>query len=78
MNAYLTGAPPLFDDPRAVLEQESRSPATYFSLLKTLTSPTSSGKLTDQLQMDSSTLAPYLAKLREARHFQSQTGRRPR
>jgi uncharacterized protein len=57
----------LFDDPRAVLEQEFRNPTTYFSLLQALVAPTSTSKLTDQLQMDSSTLAPYLTRLRDAR-----------
>lgn len=61
----------LFNDPRTVLEQELRSPATYFSLLKALTKPTSSTKLTEQLKMDSSTLPPYLTKLREARLISS-------
>jgi AAA+ ATPase superfamily predicted ATPase len=61
----------LFNDPRAVLEQELRSPSTYFSLLKALTKPTSAGKLAEQLQIGSSTLAPYLAKLREARLISS-------
>lgn len=61
----------LFDDPRAVLEQEFRSPSTYFSLLQTLTSPTSTSKLTDLLQMKSAALAPYLQRLRDARLISS-------
>lgn len=62
----------LFDDPRAVLEQELRSPATYFSILEALADgPASTEHLTDRLQMRSSQLTFYLDTLREMRLLSS-------
>lgn len=59
---------PLFNDPRVVLEQELRSPATYLSILTELSAnPAKTEHLTEKLQVDSSTLAPYLETLREMR-----------
>lgn len=63
---------PLFDDPRAVLEQELRSPATYFSILEALADrPASTEHLTGRLQMRSSQLTFYLDTLREMRLLSS-------
>lgn len=62
----------LFDDPRAVLEQELRSPATYFSILEALADrPASTEHLTDRLKMRSSQLTFYLDTLREMRLLSS-------
>lgn len=62
----------LFDDPRAVLEQELRSPATYFSILEALADrPASTEQLTDKLKMRSSQLTFYLDTLREMRLLSS-------
>lgn len=62
----------LFDDPRAVLEQELRSPATYFSILEALAaSPAGTDHLTDKLQLKSSQLTFYLETLREMRLLSS-------
>lgn len=59
---------PLFSDPRAVLEQELRSPATYFSILSELANhPVQIDHLTDRLQMKSGDLAPYLKRLHRMR-----------
>lgn len=58
----------LFDDPRTVLEQELRSPATYFSILEALADgPALTEHLTDKLQMKSPQLSFYLETLREMR-----------
>ncbi|HEX6022287.1 MAG TPA: ATP-binding protein [Solirubrobacter sp.] len=58
----------LFDDPRAVLEQELRSPAAYFSILEALAyGPASTEHLARELQMTSSSLSPYLETLRQMR-----------
>lgn len=58
----------LFDDPRTVLEQELRSPATYFSILEALADgPASTEYLTGKLQLKSSQLTFYLDTLREMR-----------
>jgi hypothetical protein len=63
---------PLFDDPRAVLEQELRSPATYFSILEALADrPAGTEHLTDRLKMRSSQLTFYLDTLREMRLLSS-------
>ena len=62
----------LFDDPRAVLEQELRSPSTYFSILEALADrPASTEHLTDMLKMRSSQLTFYLDMLREMRLLSS-------
>jgi AAA+ ATPase superfamily predicted ATPase len=62
----------LFDDPRAVLEQELRSPATYFSILEALADrPATTEHLTGRLQMRSSQLTFYLDTLREMRLLSS-------
>ncbi|MGH2914777.1 MAG: ATP-binding protein [Solirubrobacteraceae bacterium] len=59
---------PLFDDPRAVLEQELRSPATYFSVLEVLAAgPTSTERLANALQLKSTSLTFYLDTLRQMR-----------
>jgi AAA+ ATPase superfamily predicted ATPase len=59
---------PLFNDPRVVLEQELRNPATYFSILEELSkNPALTEHLTDKLQVSSSQIAPYLETLREMR-----------
>jgi AAA+ ATPase superfamily predicted ATPase len=59
---------PLFSDPRDVLEQELRAPATFFSILSELADhPTQIDHLTKTLAMDSGTLAPYLVRLEEMR-----------
>lgn len=58
----------LFNDPLVVLEQELRSPATYFSILEELArQPALTEHLTRKLQLSSSHLAPYLKTLREMR-----------
>jgi hypothetical protein len=58
----------LFDDPRTVLEQELRSPATYFSILEALADgPAMTEHLTDRLQLRSTQLTFYLETLREMR-----------
>lgn len=62
----------LFDDPRTVLEQELRNPATYFSILEALANaPASTEHLTDKLQMKSQDLTFYLDRLREMRLLSS-------
>jgi AAA+ ATPase superfamily predicted ATPase len=59
---------PLFNDPRGVLEQELRSPATYFSILEELADhPAQIEHLTRALAMDSKHLSPYLETLRRMR-----------
>lgn len=59
---------PLFDDPRTVLEQELRSPATYLSILQRLAlGPAQTDHLTDSLRVSSSRLAPYLSTLEDMR-----------
>lgn len=59
---------PLFNDPRAVLEQEMQNPATYFSILEELAKhPAQTDHLTNKLGIDSHTLSPYLKTLREMR-----------
>jgi AAA+ ATPase superfamily predicted ATPase len=66
--AVLDRRGPLFNDPRVVLEQELRSPATYFSILEELANhPALTEHLTNALQVSSSQLAPYLETLREMR-----------
>jgi AAA+ ATPase superfamily predicted ATPase len=63
---------PLFDDPRAVLEQELRNPATYFSILEVLAAgPLPTEHLSRQLQMKSASLTFYLDTLREMRLLSS-------
>lgn len=65
---------PLFNDPRVVLEQELRNPATYFSILEELSAnPALTEHLTNKLQIGSSTLSPYLDKLRAMRLISSST-----
>lgn len=62
----------LFDDPRGVLEQELRNPATYFSILEALAgAPASTEYLTDRLKLKSSQLTFYLDTLREMRLLSS-------
>jgi len=63
----------LFDDPRAVLEQELRSPATYFSILAALArGPASTDHLLRELRLDKSNeLSPYLSTLRQMRLLQT-------
>jgi hypothetical protein len=64
----------LFDDPRTVLEQELRSPATYFSILEAVAdAPASTEHLTDKLQMKSTDLTFYLDRLRDMRLLSSAT-----
>jgi AAA+ ATPase superfamily predicted ATPase len=59
---------PLFDEPRVVLEQELRSPATYFSTLEALAhGPASTEHLVAALQLKSTALTYYLETLREMR-----------
>lgn len=59
---------PLFNDPRVVLEQELRNPATYFTILSELSENSAKTQhLTAKLQVDRGTLAPYLETLREMR-----------
>jgi AAA+ ATPase superfamily predicted ATPase len=59
---------PLFDDPRGVLEQELRSPATYFSILEELADhPAQLEHLTRALSLDSKRLSPYLETLQRMR-----------
>lgn len=63
---------PLFDDPRAVLEQELRSPATYFSILEMLAAgPLSTERLGRELQLKSASLSFYLDTLRHMRLLSS-------
>ena len=63
---------PLFDDPRAVLEQEFRNPATYFSILEVLAAgPASTERLGRELQLKSASLTFYLDTLREMRLLSS-------
>jgi hypothetical protein len=65
---------PLHNDPRAVLEQELRNPATYFSILEELSAnPALTEHLTNRLQVKSSHLAPYLRTLREMRLISTTT-----
>lgn len=59
---------PLFNDPRAVLEQELKSPATYFSILEELSKrPAQTPHLTNRLGLGAQELAPYLQRLRAMR-----------
>lgn len=59
---------PLFNDPAFVLEQELRSPATYFSILEELSrNPMLTETLAEKLQVSSSQLTPYLETLRNMR-----------
>lgn len=59
---------PLFDDPRSVLEQELREPATYLSILGELAlRPASGAHLSKALGVSASSLAPYLRRLAEMR-----------
>lgn len=59
---------PLFNDPRVVLEQELKAPATYFSILEELSgNPAKTEHLSEKLQLDTGALAPYLETLREMR-----------
>jgi len=70
--AVLDRRGPLFDDVRAVLEMEMRSPATYFSILEALAgAPASTERLTDALQLTSPRLSYYLQTLRDMRLLQS-------
>lgn len=63
---------PLFDDPRAVLEQEFRNPATYFSILEVLAGgPVSTERLGHELNLKSASLTFYLETLREMRLLSS-------
>jgi hypothetical protein len=58
----------LFNDPRVVLDQELRNPATYFSILEELSAnPALTEHLTKKFQVPSANLAPYLETLREMR-----------
>lgn len=62
----------LFDDPRAILEQELRNPATYFSIFEALAdAPASTEHLTGKLQIKSSQLTFYLDMLRKLRLLSS-------
>lgn len=59
---------PLFDDPRSVLEQELRSPATYFSILEELAEhPAQIEHLTTALGEKASQISFYLDRLRSMR-----------
>ena len=59
---------PLFNDPRAVLEQELQEPATYFSILAELADhPVQIEKLTNTLGLRAGRLAPYLETLQQMR-----------
>lgn len=59
---------PLFDDPRSVLEQELREPATYLSILGELAlHAVSTEHLSKALGVSSAKLAPYLRRLSEMR-----------
>jgi uncharacterized protein len=59
---------PLFSDPRSVLEQELRQPATYFSLLEELAGGERSIEhLATATGTSTKTLAPYLATLQAMR-----------
>lgn len=59
---------PLFDDPRTVLEQELRNPATYFSILEALAAgPMSTERLGRELQIKNTSLSFYLDTLRQMR-----------
>ena len=59
---------PLFSDPRSVLEQELRQPATYFSLLEELAAGERSIEhLATATGTTTKTLAPYLATLESMR-----------
>jgi AAA+ ATPase superfamily predicted ATPase len=59
---------PLFDDPRSVLEQELRSPATYFSILEELSGHAAQmDHLTKTLNEKPSQITSYLDRLREMR-----------
>jgi AAA+ ATPase superfamily predicted ATPase len=66
--AVLDRRGPLFDDPRAVLEQELRQPATYFSILEELADGEKSVEhLAEATGSGGRTLAPYLATLQAMR-----------
>jgi hypothetical protein len=59
---------PLFDDPRSVLEQELRAPATYFSILEELADNAAHLEhLSTVLGVAGKQLTPYLDTLREMR-----------
>ncbi|HWH45294.1 MAG TPA: ATP-binding protein [Thermoleophilaceae bacterium] len=59
---------PLFDDPRSVLEQELRAPATYFSILEELADNAAQLEhLSKALGVAGKQLTPYLDTLREMR-----------
>lgn len=59
---------PLFSDPRNVLEQELRSPATYLSILEALSHHAAPiDHLANTLQQKTATLSPYLATLEAMR-----------
>lgn len=66
--AVLDRRAPLFDDPRAVLEQELRQLASYFSLLEELSSREASlDHLTRATGVPGNRLSPYLRTLQEMR-----------
>lgn len=63
---------PLFNDPRAVLEQELRSPATHFSILEELAAnPALTEHLTTRLQLDASAIWPFIHLLHRMRLVES-------
>lgn len=63
---------PLFDDPRAVLEQELRSPASYMSILTEIARrPVRTERLTDALGMRASALWPLINVLQQMRLVRS-------
>lgn len=63
---------PLFDEPRTVLEQELRSPATYFSILEALAAgPMSTERLARDLRIKSASLSFYLDTQRQMRVLSS-------
>ncbi|MCC6831879.1 MAG: ATP-binding protein [Thermoleophilia bacterium] len=58
----------LFNDPRTVLEQELRAPATYFSILEALADGERGiDHLAEQTHLSSSALGPYLQTLERMR-----------
>lgn len=63
---------PLFDDPRSVLEQELRSPASYMSILTELARrPVRTEHLTDALGLRASALWPLINVLQQMRLVRS-------
>lgn len=59
---------PLFDDPRAVLVQELRSPATYFTVLQELAErPAGLDRLAAKVGLSGERLNPYLTTLESMR-----------